>query len=121
MWHWYLLAKHSLQHRGPAPTDLLRHRGSTPLDFTALGGLALSSGLSRRDELRMFALGAVETLPLVIGAGVGHYWGDGVTYGVAGFIGLLLTGILCWLLRGQMPQTVIHITSHVVKQPGGSH
>jgi hypothetical protein len=66
--------------------------------------------LSTRDQLVMFVLGAIETVPLFGGIGLSLYL-DALPFYALILIGLALSVLVCWLLRKYVPQFPIHASS----------
>jgi peroxiredoxin len=114
MRHWYLLAKGLTR-----PSPRIRSRANS--DFVAWGGPNWSEVTPRRVRARLFALGAVEILPLLSGVGFGRYLEPDIPYAGTAAIGLVLSVLLCWLLRHQTPPTVIHAVSHTPAQTSSPH
>jgi hypothetical protein len=97
MRHWYLLAK-----------ELRRPISRVASSFVDGGGPNLLQVTPPGVRLRLFVLGAVEVLPLGGCLGFGSYLEPMVPYLGTAATGVVLSVLLCWLLRHQTPLTVIH-------------
>ena len=102
MYHWYLLCKDLTRPASPAGSDIQP-------GFVVGGGPRWSDFTPHRVRLRLFILGAVEALPLGGGIGLGSYFEPAIPYSATAAVGLALSVLLCWLLRSQTPETVIHV------------
>lgn len=59
-------------------------------------------------QLRMLILGAIEALPIFAGAGFASYFESTIPHVGSVTAGVVLSVLLCWLLRNRTPPTVIH-------------
>jgi len=80
----------------------------TSFGFVFDGGPTWSEVTTRRVRIRLWLLGAIETLPLVGGIGFGYYFDPMIPYSATTAMGVALSILFCWLLRHQTPPTVIH-------------
>jgi len=92
MLHWYRLARLKQQ-------------------LQLISGHASPTGsLTRQQQLKLFWLGLIESAPLIAG-GIFSVYTDSKEYAlIAALIAIALTGIICWLLRHQVPLTRIELS-----------
>jgi hypothetical protein len=56
----------------------------------------------------MFAIGAIESLPIIAAGGFATYFEPSIPHVGSVSAGVALSVLLCWLLRNRTPTTVIH-------------
>jgi hypothetical protein len=103
MLHWYRLAQLTRDERSRpsgAHSHLVAGRGSSP-----------TGSLSRQQKEKLFWLGLIEATPLFAG-GMFSVYTDSKLYAViAALVAMLLTALVCWLLRHQVPLTRIELST----------
>ena len=55
--------------------------------------------------------GAVEFSPVAAGLGVGMFFESTLAFAWTFFAGLVLSGVVCWMLRKKVPPLVIHVVA----------
>ena|SRR5881275_1451343 len=102
MLHWYHLARATLADRprsSAACSPLFPDDRASP-----------SASLSPEQRKKLFWLGLAEAAPLACGAVFSIYTHSAARSILAAVIAMLLTALICWLLRHQIPPTRIELT-----------
>jgi hypothetical protein len=103
MLHWYRLAH--LRREEPFRTSsdhshlIATHRGSS------------TDSLSPEQRDKLFWLGLIEAIPLFAGGVFSIYTDSKLHAVIAALIAIILTALVCWLLRHQIPLTRIELAT----------
>ena len=103
MLHWYRLARLRREERSHMSGEhshlIATHRGSP------------TASLSAQQRQKLFWLGLAEAVPLFVG-GVFSVYTDSKLHAVtAALVAMVVTAIVCWLLRHQVPLTRIELST----------
>ena len=103
MLHWYRLAR--------APREKQLRTSGAHSHLIADRGGSLTSSLSPEQRRKLFLLGFAESVPLVGGGIFAAYTDSAAVAMLAAVIAMLVTALVCWLLRHQVPLTRIELTT----------
>ena len=103
MYHWYKLIRNFWDNTGNS-TGLV-DGGGPPTGYDGADAIGT----------KMFLLGAIETAPLFGIPGIGMYIDSKSTFSIWMVAGLVVSIILCYLLRNQTPELPIHLKDKQAK------
>ena len=103
MLHWYRLAQLRREERSHTSGEhsylIATHRGSP------------TASLSPQHRQKLFWLGLIEAVPLFAGAVFSIYTDSKLHAVIAAVVAMVLTALVCWLLRHQVPLTRIELST----------
>jgi len=103
MLHWYRLAHLTREEPIRTSSDhshlIATHRGSS------------TGSLSPEQRHKLFWLGLIEAIPLFAGGVFSIYTDSKLLAVIAALIAIILTALVCWLLRHQVPLTRIELAT----------
>ena len=121
MLHWYRLMRATREEssRPTAPSQLIAS-GPLPPKGTSVADMPeqrLTGSLTPEQREKLFWLGLIEATPLFAG-GVFSAYTDSKLYAViAALVAIVLTALVCWVLRDQVPLTRIELSTQRPNQP----
>jgi hypothetical protein len=103
MLHWYRLAQLSHDERSCRPGD---HSHLIATDHASP-----TASLSRQQRDKLFWLGVIEAIPLLAGGVFSVYTDSKLQAILAAIVAIILSALVCWLLRHQVPLTRIELST----------
>jgi hypothetical protein len=116
MLHWYRVArKIAYRHSHSADSCLVAEPPAQPTRLEG-DGPDLTGSLSPQQRAKLFWLGLAEAAPLIASGVFGIYTDSKLQAVIAAPLAIVLTALLCWLLRHHVPPTRIELC-HAKAEP----
>lgn len=103
MLHWYRfvqLGRKERSYTSGEHSHLIAHRGGSP-----------TASLSDQQREKLFWLGLIEAVPLFGGGVFSIYADSNMQAIIAAVVAVVLTALICWLLRHHVPSTRIELST----------